>query len=111
MEHDYLTDGFWAKNRGEELPTPGLKFQFVDRIEDITDIVNQKIATGEVTEVNALTRPFLNKLAKELFEKSDLKGKKGIEVQALPFYAGNKFYLFYKKVWVLFPSIFSLPIL
>ena len=99
VEHDYLTDGFWAKNRGEELPTPGLKFQFVDRIEDITDIVNQKIATGEVTEVNALTRPFLNKLAKELFEKSDLKGKKGIEVQALPFYAGNKFYLFYKKVY------------
>jgi len=75
VEHDYLTDGFWAKNRGEELPTPGLKFQFVDRIEDITDIVNQKIAAGEVTEVNALTRPFLNKLAKELFEKSDLKGK------------------------------------
>ena len=99
VEHDYLTDGFWAKNRGEELPTPGLKFQFVDRIEDITDIVNQKIAAGEVTEVNALTRPFLNKLAKELFEKSDLKGKKGIEVQALPFYAGNKFYLFYKKVY------------
>ena len=50
VEHDYLTDGFWAKNRGEELPTPGLKFQFVDRIEDITDIVNQKIAAGEVTE-------------------------------------------------------------
>ena len=99
VEHDYLTDGFWAKNRGEELPTPGLKFQFVDRIEDITDIVNQKIAAGEVTEVNALTRPFLNKLAKELFEKSDLKGKKGIEVQVLPFYAGNKFYLFYKKVY------------
>ena len=99
VEHDYLTDGFWAKNRSEELPTPGLKFQFVDRIEDITDIVNQKIAAGEVTEVNAMTRPFLNKLAKELFEKSDLKDKKGIEVQALPFYAGNKYYLFYKKVY------------
>lgn len=76
-----------------------MKFQFVDRIEDITDIVNQKIAAGEVTEVNAMTRPFLNKLAKELFEKSDLKDKKGIEVQALPFYAGNKYYLFYKKVY------------
>ena len=99
VEHDYLTDGFWAKNRSEELPTPGLKFQFVNRIEDITDIVNQKIAAGEVTEVNAMTRPFLNKLAKELFEKSDLKDKKGIEVQALPFYAGNKYYLFYKKVY------------
>lgn len=99
VEHDYLTDGFWAKNRNEELPTPGLKFQFIERIEDITDIVNQKITKGEVSEINALTRPFLDKLANELYEKSDLKGKKGIEVQALPFYAGNKFYLFYKKVY------------
>ena len=79
------------------MPTPGLKFQFIDRIEDITDIVNQKIAAGEVTEIDAMTRPFLSKLAKELLAKSDLKDQKGIEVQALPFYAGNKFYLFFKK--------------
>ena len=64
--------GFWAKNRNEELPTPGLKFQFIERIEDITDIVNQKITKGEVSEINALTRPFLDKLANELYEKSDL---------------------------------------
>lgn len=99
VEHDYLTDGFWAMNRNEELPTPGLKFRFVDRIVDITDLVNSKIEAGEVTEVNALTSTFLNKLAKEELEKSDLKGKPGIEVRALPFYAGNKFYLFFNKVY------------
>ena len=38
VEHDYLTDGFWAMNRSEELPTPGLKFRFVHRIVDITDL-------------------------------------------------------------------------
>lgn len=42
VEHDYLTDGFWAMNRSEELPTPGLKFRFVHRIVDITDLVNAK---------------------------------------------------------------------
>ena len=99
VEHDYLTDGFWAKNRNEELPTPGLKFRFVHRIVDITDLVNAKVKAGEVTEVDALTAPFLGKLAKEELEKSDLKGKPGIEVRALPFYAGNKFYLFYYKVY------------
>ena len=99
VEHDYLTDGFWAKNRSEELPTPGLKFRFVHRIVDITDLVNEKVKAGEVTEVNALTAPFLNKLAKEELKKSDLNGKPGIEVKALPFYAGNKFYLFYYKVY------------
>lgn len=86
-------------NRSEELPTPGLKFRFVHRIVDITDLVNAKIKAGEVTEIDALTSPFLSKLAKEELEKSDLKGKPGIEVRALPFYAGNKFYMFYYKVY------------
>ena len=99
VEHDYLTDGFWAMNRSEELPTPGLKFRFVHRIVDITDLVNAKVKAGEVTEVDALTAPFLANLPKNELEKSDLKGKPGIEVRALPFYAGNKFYLFYYKVY------------
>lgn len=99
VEHDYLTDGFWAKNRNEELPTPGLKFRFVHRIVDITDLVNEKVKAGEVDEVNAMTRPFLNRLAKEELEKSDLNGKPGIVAQALPFYAGNKYYLIYYKVY------------
>ena len=90
MEHDYLTDGFWAKSRAEELPT---------RIVDITDLVNAKVKAGEVDEYEAMTNKFLSKLAKEELEKSDLKGKPGIEVRALPFYAGNKYYLFYYKVY------------
>ena len=99
VEHDYLTDGFWAKSRAEELPTPGLKFRFVHRIVDITDLVNAKVKAGEVNEYEAMTNTFLGKLAKEELEKSDLKGKPGIEVRALPFYAGNKYYLFYYKVY------------
>ena len=98
VEHDYLTDGFWATSRDKELPTPGLKFTFIERIEDITNIVNAKIAAKEITETESFSSAFLNKLAKELFEKSDLKGKKGIVPQALPFYAGNKFYMFYKYI-------------
>ena len=39
VEHDYLTDGFWATSREMELPTPGLKFTYIERIEDITNIV------------------------------------------------------------------------
>lgn len=99
VEHDYLTDGFWAKSRAEELPTLGLKFRFVHRIVDITDLVNAKVKAGEVDEYEAMTNKFLGKLAKEELEKSDLKGKPGIEVRALPFYAGNKYYLFYYKVY------------
>lgn len=99
VEHDYLTDGFWATSREMELPTPGLKFTFIERIEDITDIVNAKIAAKEITETESFSGAFLQKLAEELYAKSDLKDKKGIVPQALPFYAGNKFYMFYKKVY------------
>ena len=36
VEHDYLTDGFWAMNRSEELPCKGLTVTYIDKILDIT---------------------------------------------------------------------------
>ena len=63
VEHDYLTDGFWATSREMELPTPGLKFTFIERIEDITDIVNAKIAAKENTETESFSGALLQKLA------------------------------------------------
>ncbi len=33
---DFLKNGFWAMNRGEEIPAPGLKVQFIRRLEDVT---------------------------------------------------------------------------
>jgi hypothetical protein len=99
VEHDYLTDGFWAMSRKEELPTPGLKFTFIDRIVDVTEVINRRIAAGEITEAESFSRDFLDKLAEELLRSSDLNGKPGIVPQVLPFYAGNKFYMFYKKVY------------
>lgn len=99
VEHDYLTNGFWAKNRNEEIPTPGLTFRFVERIVDLTDKVNADVKAGKVTEMESFGDDYLSKLAKEELEKSDLKGKPGIDVEALPFYAGNKFYLFYIKTY------------
>ncbi|KAA6331758.1 Dipeptidyl-peptidase 7 [termite gut metagenome] len=99
VEHDYLTDGFWTRSRDEELPTSNLTFTFIERIEDITDVVNAKIAANDITESESFTAPFLFNLAKELHQKSDLKDKKGIVPQVLPFYAGNSFYLIYRKVY------------
>ena len=32
IQHDYLTDGFWAMSLQEELPNPGLTVQFLIRI-------------------------------------------------------------------------------
>jgi hypothetical protein len=35
-EHNYLFDGFWAKNIGEELPVPGLTVTFLVSMKDVT---------------------------------------------------------------------------
>ena len=99
VENDYLTDGFWARNRSEELPVDGLTFVFIDRIEDVTSVIENKIASGEFTEAQAFNRDLLKDVAAELLKKSDLNGKKGISVQLLPFFAGNKYYLIYKKTY------------
>ena len=99
VENDYLTHGFWAKSRQEELPTPGLTFTFVHRIEDVTALINEKIENEEITVYESFAHTFLNNTAQEIFEKSDLYGKKGIKPQLLPFYAGNKYYMIYKKIY------------
>ena len=99
VEHDYLTDGFWAGSFAEELPTPGLKFKFVTKIDDVTELINKKIAAKEVTETEALSGKFLSELEEELYKNSDLYNKPGIEPELLPFYAGNRYYMIYKKVY------------
>ena len=99
VEHDYLKDGFWAKSRQEELPTPGLAFRFVERIIDVTDKVMEEIKSGKAKEEHTFTQPYLNQLANNEYQASDLKGKPGISAKALPFYAGNRYYVFFLKTY------------
>ena len=40
VEHDYLTNGFWAMNRSQELPCPGLTVIFLREMRDVTEIEN-----------------------------------------------------------------------
>jgi hypothetical protein len=99
VDHDYLTNGFWSKSRNEELPNEGLQFRFVDKIIDVTDLVNADIKAGKTDEVKSLTQAYCNELAKTLKAQSEYKDKKYIEAVVLPFYAGNSFYLIYYKIY------------
>ena len=42
LENNYLKDGFWAKNKEQELPISGLQVTFIEKIEDVTEFVIQK---------------------------------------------------------------------
>ena len=46
VEHDYLTNGFWARSRAEELPNERLWVRFLVRMEEVTD----RLAAGETKE-------------------------------------------------------------
>lgn len=39
VEKDYLENGFWAMDRKEEIPTPGLSVTFIREIKDVTDMI------------------------------------------------------------------------
>jgi len=39
-ENNYLENGFWAMNRKEEIPVPGLKVRFLQEMVDVTDIAD-----------------------------------------------------------------------
>ncbi|NLI36019.1 MAG: S46 family peptidase [Bacteroidales bacterium] len=99
VDHDYLTNGFWSKNRKEELPVNGLQFRFVDKIIDVTDRVNADIRAQKVSESESISGSYCEGLATEYKARSKYKGKKYIEAEVLPFYAGNSFYLIYYKVY------------
>ncbi|EJX06886.1 hypothetical protein, secreted [gut metagenome] len=99
LEHNYLQDGYFAKNRSEELAVPGLDFTFVLRIVDVTAEVNKAAAKEGVDEYTAQSQSFLEPLAEKLLKKSDLKKKKGITVRIVPYFGGNQFYLFYEQAY------------
>ena len=47
VEHDYLTHGFWARSRAEELPNKGLNVRFLVRMEEVTDRIAEAILRDE----------------------------------------------------------------
>ncbi len=94
VEHDYLTNGFWAMSRKDELPNPGLKVTFLKWMEDVTAKslegvnrgMNEKKREEKIKENN-------RKIVTEAVKNSHFKAH--IE----PFFAGNQYFLFVEEVF------------
>ncbi len=93
VEHDYLTNGFWAMNRSEELPNPGLTVSFLIRMEDVTD----RALKGVGDEMPQAERDSMVKAnAADVIAKA-IAGTH-YEAAVEPFYYGNQYFLFvYEK--------------
>lgn len=93
VEHDYLTNGFWAMNRSEELPNPGLTVSFLIRMEDVTAQalkgVSEKMSQQErEAKIKANSAKLIEKATKNTHYDATVE----------PFYYGNQYFLFvYEK--------------
>ena len=89
-EHDYLANGFWAMNRAEEIPVPGLSVQFVRKIEDVTAAVTEGITDATPYEESlAMIENRIDEVTKAW--SAEYPGKK---IVIKSFFGGNQYFLF-----------------
>jgi len=94
LEHDYLKDGFWAMNHGEELANEALSATFLIRMDDVTDSILSQISDTMSAQDRSST---IRKISKELEKSVNEDGKYNVVVKS--FYAGNEFYRFVYQVF------------
>ena len=100
VEHDYLTDGFWAMSREEELPCKGLTVTYIDRILDVTDYVNEQLKTDDDPNgTNYLSPKYLKTVADRFAKSEGITLTPGRKLELKAFYGGNRYYLFVKTTY------------
>ncbi|MGP1536736.1 S46 family peptidase [Bacteroides heparinolyticus] len=100
VEHDYLTNGFWAMSRKEELPCKGLTITYIDEILDVTDYVNQQLKTdADPNGTNYLSPKYLNMVADRFAKAEGIVLTPGRKLELKAFYGGNRYYLFVKTTY------------
>ena len=75
VDHNYLKDGFWSKSKSEEIYAPGVHAQFLVKIVDVTDKVNEKIKDLNATDLSQKLNGILNDLATKETEGSGYEGR------------------------------------
>lgn len=94
LKNDYLTDGFWAMSRQEELSNPGLSVTFLKYMEDVTG----KVLAGVTEEMDADDR---DKIINSNIESIRKMAEDGNDYTAVirPFYMGNQYFLFLNETF------------
>ncbi|MBJ6119746.1 S46 family peptidase [Pontibacter sp. BT310] len=94
VENDYLTKGFWAMTKEQELPNPGLTATFIVRMEDVTkQILAGANAAKSEAEREAIIQKNIAKVAKE--------STAGTHYDAVikPYFYGNEYYMYITETY------------
>ncbi len=88
IENDYLTNGFWAMNKEEELPNDGMGITLFKRMEDVTARVLEGISMdSEKEEKDSIIAANIKTIEEEAIEGTQYKAK------ISPFFGGNEYYM------------------
>jgi hypothetical protein len=102
LENDYLTNGFWAMSRKEELPNPGVTITLLKWMEDVTD----KVLSGITDEMESIDREKIISSNIENIQKKAVEGT-GYKAMVRPFFMGNQYFLFLNET---FRELLLLPL-
>ena len=93
VENDYLTNGFWAMNKEEELPNPGLSVRFLEYMKDVTAEVLCETDGMNESEREKKVRQNMADIEK----KAAQEGKYSAQVK--PLFYGNQYFLYVYKTY------------
>ena len=94
VENDYLSNGFWAYSKAEELPNPGLTAKFFVRMEDVTDQVLQGVFDN-TSESERLE--IVRKNSRKVVENATKGTTYNAEVATM--FNGNQYILFVYEIY------------
>ena len=94
VEHDYLTNGFWAMSRDQELPCPGLTATRLVRMEDVTN----RVLSGVSDKTSEEER---ERIVKQNITIITTEAVAGTHYKAIikPFYYGNQYFMYVNEVF------------
>ncbi len=93
-ENDYMTNGYWAKSRDEEMPLEDLTVSLLVSVDDVTDEVLRNVGPG-------LDEYARSKIISESIDsiRARISESEDTVVKIMPFYYGNEYYMFVYQVF------------
>jgi hypothetical protein len=94
LEHDYLSNGFWASTNKEELSNPGLSVTIMKYMEDVTE----RVLAGVTDDLDTEKREALINANITAINAEAVKGTHYTSM-VMPFFLGNQYFLIVNEVF------------
>ena len=94
VENDYLSNGFWAKDRSEELTNDGLTATFIKYMKEVTsDVLANEIANMPEADRREMIKSLGDSLISVEIEGTHY------EAMIKPFFKGNRYFMFVTETY------------